>query len=276
MYKLIYLVILLCSLTVPVYGDNTVKTDPKNNIQTFQYKSALLASQNAIGKTISELRFINEQGVSVSMADLRGKPLVISMIFTSCYQICPMTIRHLSKVVDKARDVLGEESFNVAVIGFDTQNDNPLAMKYFARQQGIDDKNWNLLSASPDTIATLSKELGFLFFTAPNGFDHVVQATVVDANGEIYRQVYGEVFDTQLLVDPLLELVLDRPKPDQTKLDSLLDKVRFFCTAYDPNTDSYHFDYSLFIGMFIGALILFLTASFIVREFRRSGRNSAV
>ena len=266
----------LCFMLLPAYSSAATNTAPQKDIQKFQYKSALQASQDAIDSAIGDYRFTNENGVSVSLADLKGKPLVISMVYTSCYQICPMTIRHLSTVIDKARDTLGEDSFNVAVIGFDTQFDNPQAMKYFAKQQGIDDKNWNVLSADPDTITALSKDLGFVFFTSPNGFDHVVQATVVDANGIIYRQVYGEVFETQLLVDPLIELVLDRPKPDQTVIDNLIDKVRFFCTTYDPNTDSYHFDYSLFIGMFIGLLILGLIASFVIRELRRSDRPSTL
>jgi len=276
MQKILYSIFLLISFMLPGHVGAVEKGDQKKAIQKFQYKSALQASQDAIGQTISDHRFVNEQGISVSMASLRGKPLVISMVYSSCYKICPMTIRHLSKVVEKARDTLGEQSFNVAVIGFDTQYDSPQAMKYFAGQQGIDDKNWNILSASPDTINALIKELGFQFFTSPNGFDHVVQATVVDAKGEIYRQVYGEVFETQLLVEPLIELVFNRPRPNQTMLSSLIDKVRFFCTSYDPNSDSYHFDYSLFIGMFIGGLILLLTGSFIVREYRRNRRHSGV
>ena len=276
MQKILYSIFLLISFMLPGHVGAVEKGDQQKAIQTFQYKSALQASQDAIGQTISDHRFVNEQGISVSMASLRGKPLVISMVYSSCYKICPMTIRHLSKVVEKARDTLGEQSFNVAVIGFDTQYDSPQAMKYFAGQQGIDDKNWNILSASPDTINALIKELGFQFFTSPNGFDHVVQATVVDAKGEIYRQVYGEVFETQLLVEPLIELVFNRPRPNQTMLSSLIDKVRFFCTSYDPNSDSYHFDYSLFIGMFIGGLILLLTGSFIVREYRRNRRHSGV
>ena len=276
MRTLIYSVFLLIGFMLPIHVGAIEKGDQQKAIQTFQYKSALQASQDAIGQTISDHRFVNEQGISVSMASLRGKPLVISMVYSSCYKICPMTIRHLSKVVDKARDTLGEQSFNVAVIGFDTQYDSPQAMKYFAKQQGIDDKNWNILSADPDTINALIKQLGFQFFTSPNGFDHVVQATVVDAKGEIYRQVYGEVFETQLLVEPLIELVFNRPRPNQTMISSLIDKVRFFCTSYDPNSDSYHFDYSLFIGMFIGGLILLLTATFIVREYRRNRRHSSV
>ncbi|MDH5485419.1 MAG: SCO family protein [Gammaproteobacteria bacterium] len=272
------LFILIGLLSLPVHGagaaTDPVASGPVATIQKFQHKSALQASQAAIDQTLSDFRFTNENGISVSMAELRGKPLIISMVYTSCYKICPMTIRHLAKVVNKARDVMGADSFSVAIIGFDTQYDNPQAMKHFAKQQGIENDNWQILSADPDTITQLSKELGFAFYTSPNGFDHVVQATVVDAQGKVYQQVYGEVFDTQLLVEPLLDLVLGRPKPDQTLLAGLLDKVRFFCTTYDPNTDSYHFDYSIFIGMFIGAVILLLTGSFIVRELRRHKRSS--
>lgn len=264
-------------LSLPVHAAETV-TDSiaasGNTIQKFQHKSALQASQDAIDQTIGDYRFTNENGIGISMAQLRGKPLVISMVYTSCYQICPMTIRHLAKVINKARDVMGADSFSVAIIGFDTQYDNPQAMKHFAKLQGIDNDNWHILSADADTIIKLSKDLGFAFFTSPNGFDHVVQATVVDAEGKVYQQVYGEVFDTQLLVEPLLDLVLGRPRPDQTLLAGFLDKVRFFCTTYDPNTDSYYFDYSLFIGMFIGAVILFLTGGFVVRELRRHKHNS--
>ncbi|MDH5572010.1 MAG: SCO family protein [Gammaproteobacteria bacterium] len=247
-----------------VYADDS----ESDSIQTFQYNSALQASQDAIGQTLSDFRFTNEHSQALSMADFRGKPLVISMIYTSCYKICPMTVRHLSSVVEKARAAIGSDSFSVAIIGFDTQNDNPLAMQYFANKQGISDKGWNILSADDKTIKALTEELGFVYFASPNGFDHLVQATIVDGSGKIYRQVYGEVFDTPLLVEPLLELVLDKPRTEQTFVDNLISKVRFFCTSYDPYTDSYHFDYSIFIGMFIGGFIILYTVWFIFREYR--------
>jgi protein SCO1/2 len=39
-------------------------------------------------------------------------------------------------------------------------------------------------------------------------------------------------------------------------LDGLLDRIRLFCTVYDPRRDRYHFDYSIFVGIAIGALVL--------------------
>ena len=252
--------------------------EPTNNkseevVQQFQYKSALQASQDAIDQVLSKHRFTDDNGKGVTTHDFLDKPLIISMVYTSCYKICPMVTRHLAKVVDKARETLGEDSFAVAVIGFDTQFDTPQKMKYFAKQQGIDKKGWHALSADADTIAALTKELGFVYFGSPNGFDHVVQATVVDEKGQIYRQIYGETFDTQLLLEPMLDLVLDRPKSSQSFLLNVMDKVRFFCTTYDARTDSYHFDYSLFIGMAIGFSIIIYTIIFIIREIRYAKRH---
>ncbi len=247
---------------------------PLDPVKEFRYKEALQKSQDAIGQVLGNHSLTDDKGRALPMHELRGKPLVLSLIYTSCAQICPMTTRHLAGVVEKARKALGEDSFNVAVLGFDAYNDSPQAMIQFAKKQGIDDRGWYLLSASPDTVNVLSKELGFEFYSSPSGFDHITQTTVIDAEGRVYRQVYGEVFDTPLLVEPLKELVFGRPKPNQGLLAGLLDKVNLFCTSYDPVRDAYYFDYSLFIGMAIGASIILTGIFLLVREFRQ-GRDSA-
>ena len=241
--------------------------------ESFDYDKALAISQAVIGKPLGEYSFITAQGQSLSMKDLRGKPLVLSMVYTSCYQICPMTTRHLAKVIEKAREALGKDNFSVAVVGFDTAVDTPDAMQYFANKQGIHDKDWYLLSLSRDDAKALSKDTGFIYYPSASGFDHLIQATVIDAEGKVYRQVYGQVFDVPLLVEPLKELILGRPKKDETFLSSLGNKIKLFCTTYDPVRDGYFFDYSLFIGIFIGALIIFLTVVFIAKEWRKTGHH---
>lgn len=267
----VYLVLVFSPLfSSSLVADSPLKLEAKSkgSIQKFQNRQALEASQSAIGNTLSNYHFTDSSGKGLKLHDLKGKPLVLSLIFTSCYQTCPMTTRHLSSVIEKARETLGHDNFSVAILGFDSQFDNPQAMKHFAKKQGIENANWNLLSADPKTIKAFTKELGFLFYTSPNGFDHMVQATIIDADSVIYRQVYGEVFDTPLLIEPLKELILGRPQPNNTILADLINKVRFFCTNYDPASDSYHFDYSLFIGMIIGALIIILIIIFLVKEYR--------
>ena len=204
------------------------------------------------------------------MQELQGKPLVISLIYTSCYHTCPMTTRNLAKVVEKAKDALGDQSFNIALIGFDTANDTPSAMRYFGRKQDIDGDDWKLLSTDQATSDLLTKELGFVYFPSIRGFDHLVQTTIVDAKGVIYRQVYGEVINTPLLIEPLKDLVFGRSSTAHSLIDDITNRVKLFCTTYDPIRDTYIFDYSLFVGILIGLSIIIPLINFIVREWRRS------
>ena len=276
--------VLICSLlfSIPLCGayatTQAVEKTAANSVSkpAYDYDTALKTSQGAINNQVGNHAFTNADGKPMTLNDFRGKPLVVSMIYTSCYQICPMTTKHLSKVVEKARDALGDDSFSVAVIGFDTQVDTPNAMQYFANKQGISDKGWNLLSIAQEDVEALSKDLGFLYFPSSNGFDHLIQATVIDADGKVYRQVYGQVFETPLLVDPLIELVLGRPAPEQSFLTSLTSKIKLFCTTYDPVRDGYYFDYSLFLGLLIGGSIIIYTGLFMRRELRKGRKPSDV
>jgi len=92
--------------------------------------------------------------------------------------------------------------------------------------------------------------------------------TVLDGKGVVYRQVYGQTFDLPLLVEPLKELVFGTPTPFASVGD-LIKKVRLFCTIYDPAQDRYRFDYSIFIQLFVGTLIVGGMFIFVVREWVR-------
>lgn len=246
--------------------------ESQGQTDSFDSKRALEISQQAIGRQLGDYALTTSSGDAISLASLKGKPLVLSLVYTSCYHVCPMTTQFLAKVVGKARDALGQDGFRVATLGFDAAHDTPESMRQFARNQRIADADWLLLSADQQTADALMQDLGFSYVSSPRGFDHIIQATVIDGEGRIYRQVYGEVFDTPLLMEPLKDLVLGHPKPGQPFLDSLLDRIRFFCTTYDPARDAYVVDYSLFIGMAIGALILTSVGAFVVRELVRSHR----
>ena len=266
---------LLMFTSLPAAGVTYMSAEKSVDVkQEFDYDFALKTSQSAIGKQLANHSFTNAAGKPVTLEDFRGKPLVLSMVYTSCYQICPMTTRHLSTVVEKARDAMGEDSFSVVVIGFDTKVDTPDAMQYFANKQGISDKNWNLLSVSEEDLEALSKDLGFLYYPTSSGYDHLIQATVIDAGGKVYRQVYGQVFDTPLLVDPLLELVLGRPQPAQSLLSVLSNKIKLFCTVYDPRSDGYYVNYSFFVEIFVGITVILGVAYFMRHELKKGRRRT--
>ncbi len=268
------LLLLFLSILPPSTLANPHTTSPPPT--EFDYKAVLKYSQAALGKTLGHYTLIDSAtGKPISFAQFRGKPLVISLIYTSCAYTCPMTTKQLAKVVKIAQDALGNDSFAIATIGFDVPQDTPPAMRHFATLQGVQDDHWYFLSTDANTMKALTQNLGFTYYPSPRGYDHLVQATVVDAQGKIYQQVYGEVFSTPLLVEPLKQLILGESKPEQPFLEDLINKVRFFCTTYDPSRDAYLFDYSLFIGILVGLSIILSVLIFLAREFRRTRHDSA-
>jgi len=235
---------------------------------------ALAVSQAAIGRTLANLEFTDRQGKQVHLDDYRGKPMLISMIFTSCYHVCPALTRHLATAVEAAREVLGEDSFQVLTIGFDVAKDSPDAMRVFAREQGVTDPHWAFLSATQQNLDSLVESTGFVYFPSPRGFDHINQLTVVDRDGVVYRQVYGGAFDLPWMVEPLKELVFNQPRGAQHFVAGMADRVRLFCTVYDPATGRYRFDYSLFVQIAIGALAILGVAGWLTLEALRKRRGN--
>ena len=240
---------------------------------TYSEDEALEISQAAIGRELAKLELTNSYGQAVNLADYAGQPLLVSMIFTSCHHVCPALTRHLKTAVEAARAALGHSSFKVVTIGFDTENDTPERMRDFARKQSIDDPQWEFLSGTPETIATLVENLGFIYFTTPRGFDHITQVTIVNRDGEIYQQVYGGTFELPWLVEPLKDLIFNRPQSAHNFLSGMVDRVKLFCTVYDPNTGRYRFDYSLFVQIAIGGLVVLGVITYLLIEIRRARRK---
>lgn len=234
------------------------------------YRKALQESQAAIGREIGPFQLTDTRGKKVSLADYRGKPLVVSFVYTGCFQACPVATQFLRRAVGEARKALGEDAFDVVSIGFNQPFDTPVAMGAFARQNGVSDPRWHFLSPDAASVGALTAAFGFSYEPTPKGFDHVTQVTVVDARGVVFRQVYGESFDLPMLIQPLKELISGQAG-EAASLENIWLKVKLYCTVYDPFTGGYRLDYSLFVELFAGITTLGAVGWVLLRELRRRG-----
>ena len=242
-----------------------------NHVAAFDEKLALQESQAAIGRTLGEYTLRDHEGRAVRLSELRGKPLVVHFIYTGCFQVCPTSTQFLAKAVAEAERTLGEGAFRVATIGFNLPFDTPQSMKDFRRRFGLASPNWLFLTPEAETLPRLAAELGFRYEPTAAGFDHLLQASIVDAGGTIYRQVYGESFDAPLFVGPLLQLAQNAPVPAGS-LQGFLEQVRLLCTVYDPAAGRYRLNYVILIELFVGATIMLGGIALVAVEWRRRRR----
>ena len=247
------------------------------DVPTLDERAALAAAEAALGRTIPEMTLLDREGRPVALSRYRGKPLLVSFIYTGCFQICPLQTRALDAAVKGLGPLVGAERFNVISVGFNQPFDSPQALRAYAAQHRIQHPNWEFLSPSREQVRELTQAFGFSWVETPAGFDHVVGVTVVGPDGRIAAQVYGERLRADQIGVPLRRLLLDAPdvglaSADTSTLAAVVERVRILCTVYDPDTGEYRYDWKLII-MIIGGVLFFLSATtYLLLEWRDQRR----
>ena len=230
--------------------------------------AALRTSQAVIGKAIGDYTLLDREGRPVRLSSYRGKPLLVSFIYTGCFQVCPTSTRSLHEAVQALQKVVGPNQFNVVSIGFNQPADSPQALRAFALAHEIDTPNWEFLSPHASIVEALTRDFGFSYVATPAGFDHLLAVTVLDAQSRIYTQVYGERLSADKLGEPLRQLLRGAPMPQSLRLADVLDRVRILCTVYDPVTGQYRYAYGLIIEIAGGVTFALAMLWFFLAEWR--------
>ena len=232
-------------------------------------RQALIDSQAVVGSVPADFTLLDRQGRPVRLSDYRGKPLLVSFIYTGCFTICPTQTRALHEAVRGLDRMLGPGQFAVVSIGFNQPFDSPQALRSFAAQHRVDEPNWEFLSPPRQQVDALTRAFGFSYVETPAGFDHIVGVTVVDAQGRIHAQVYGDRLTADALGAPLRQLILAAPTSGAVpSLTDLVDRVRILCTVYDPDTGTYRYDWKLLLEV-LGGLTFFVSVGvYLWREWR--------
>jgi protein SCO1/2 len=242
-----------------------------HDTQPMDLAVALEKSEAAIGQIVDDYALVDADGNALTLAQFRGKPLVISPIYASCPMICPTTTQHLIKAVSRAQKVFGRDRFAVLTVSFDPGRDTPARLAAFMSDQDVNLPNWQIAVGDKTTTENLMADLGFSYRASAGGFDHVTQTTVLDGDGRVHRQVYGDAFPIQVFLEPMKEVIFGTGLKSLS-VTNLVDRIRFICTVYNPGSGTYEIDYAIAFGISIGGLSLLLTGFIIFRTWRHNRR----
>ena len=126
-----------CALPIAI-ASAAVAHEDRSVRETLRDQQAVFAfSQNAIGRQIGDHVFVERDGRQITLTALRGRPIVINMIYTSCAHTCPLTVQTIRRAVEAARSALGRKGVTVLTVGFDVRNDTPTRLRDYARQHDV-------------------------------------------------------------------------------------------------------------------------------------------
>jgi protein SCO1 len=117
----------------------------------------------------------DQDGKTATLAQYRGEPVVLTFMYSTCKDTCPLTAQQIKGALDD----LGQDVPTLA-ISVDPKNDTPLNARRFVNQQGLT-KRMRFLLGSQAELEPIWKAYGI----RPQGkaFDHSAYVVLVDAQG---------------------------------------------------------------------------------------------
>jgi len=153
----------------------------------------------------------SQDGVPVSLRDLRGKVVAIAFIFASCTDICPMLTDNMARVKDALGPVFGPQISFVSIT-VDPERDTPEVLKQYAQNFAADVKGWVFLTGDPAVVHDVGRRYAVIARkTATGDVDHTLLTSLVDRSGSLRVQYIGASFDLEEFRSDLLSLV-DEPR----------------------------------------------------------------
>jgi protein SCO1 len=125
-----------------------------------------------------------DRGV-IKLSDLRGRPLLLTMFYTQCTNVCPLLTSRVQALVGGLPPG-ARQGITVLMVSLDSARDGPEALRTFQEQHGIKAPNWVLAHASPQDVRLLSAAVGIRFRELPDHtFNHSALICLTDREGVI-------------------------------------------------------------------------------------------
>jgi protein SCO1/2 len=168
-----YLLIVVTAALFGLCGCDRIAEEPGKYAVTYQTDS------------LPDLTLTDQYGHQLSLASLRGKPVLFDFIYTSCPGPCQLLTQHMKLIADKLGPALGREVSFVSVT-VDPEHDRPSRLFDYAKAFNANRKGWYFLTGSTTEIDELMRVFRLVRERENEGeIDHVLGYFLVGPDGHL-------------------------------------------------------------------------------------------
>jgi protein SCO1/2 len=161
---------------------------------------------------IPNLTVMTQDGKPVRFYDdlVKGKIVIISFIYTSCTDICPLTTARIAQLEAKLGDMVGRDVFLLSM-SVDPEHDTPERLKEYAEAFGAG-PGWSFVTGKPEDIRAINYKFGDRSLVLSEHRNEIVLGN--DATGEWQRDsVFGDIDRLAMTVRSLDQKWRDQVRP---------------------------------------------------------------
>lgn len=147
-----------------------------------------------------------EEGEVIQLKDLKGKTLVMVMIYTTCKAACPRLVADMRNIESKIPKE-NIENLRFVLVSIDPKVDTPTRLKEFAIENEMDGEQWTFLQGTESGVREFANVLAVKYKQiSPMDFSHSNIISVFNTKGELIHQQEGLGVDNKETVEAILKL----------------------------------------------------------------------
>lgn len=150
-------------------------------------------------------KWTNQNGQNLEMKDLKGKVLVMVMIYTSCKAACPRLVADMRNIESRLSENI-KPDVKFLLVSIDPEVDTPARLKEFAIANKMDGGQWEFLRSTEENTREFAAVLAVNYKKiAPLDFSHSNIISVFNAEGELTFQQEGLGVNSEATIKKITE-----------------------------------------------------------------------
>ena len=179
------------------------------DLQPIENETSKKLSDNGISEeSIFNLtsKWNTEEGEIIQLEDLKGKTLVMVMIYTTCKAACPRLVADMRNIEAKIPST-SLNNLQFVLISIDPETDTPKRLKAFAKENFMDGEQWTFLQGTENSVREFANVLAVKYKQiSPLDFSHSNIISVFNSEGELMHQQEGLGVDNKETIQTILQL----------------------------------------------------------------------
>lgn len=104
---------------------------------------------------IADFSFINQNGDTITQDNYKDKIYVADFFFTTCQTICPIMTDHMYQI---QKELKNDQDIMLLSHTVTPEIDTVAQLKRYAKQKGVNDSKWNLVTGDKKEIYKLARQ----------------------------------------------------------------------------------------------------------------------
>ena len=153
----------------------------------------------------------DQNGQPFTLAAQRGKVCVITFIYASCADTCPLLTAKMVGMQRKLGKDFGARVHFVSVT-VEPERDTAEVLRKYGEGQGANFAGWSFLTGSPAEIQDVTRHYGIFVKKQERGdVDHTFLTSIIDQSGTLRVQYLGVRFDPNEFLRDVRSVLRERP-----------------------------------------------------------------